>query len=310
MPVASAVLAVAVGWELGLVVPKEAQIIVDGLKVEISVLVDHLWFVVLLRFFIIMCFLMVSGEVVLKVERSISTEVRSSAFKLFDLCLWNLRSRDWVHNDWDEVLLWMGLVPFLGSVWVVQVVVVEFWHVVKVEVPVVVAWTSEVVLNIEVIPLVLKTEGVFVIVSFLWLLVLGWNVALESGPLDGGGHLVGVCLFLWVVDRDVIVTKLSSFVIVVVAVVPEVLVLVDWDAVWVKTPIPVEVAGTTMLVELSVGTVSKLSSDLFIEVIKNVVEVSLEGAASLHGRHPLEVANFLIKVGKDIISMVNKLEWV
>ena len=121
----------------------------------------------------------------------------------------------------------MGLVPPLRGVGVMEVVVVEFWvvQVSIVVVPVVVAWTAKVILDIEAIVLIAKTKRVIMIVILLRFLVLGRKSLLETSPLDGGGHLVRIGLFFWIVDSNVIVSEFIGIVAMIVSVIPEVFVL-------------------------------------------------------------------------------------
>ena len=121
----------------------------------------------------------------------------------------------------------MGLVPPLRGVGVMEVVVVEFWvvQVSIVVVPVVVAWTAKVILDIEAIVLIAKTKRVIMIVILLRFLVLGRKSLLKTSPLDGGGHLVRIGLFFWIVDSNVIVSEFIGIVAMIVSVIPEVFVL-------------------------------------------------------------------------------------
>ena len=121
----------------------------------------------------------------------------------------------------------MGLVPPLRGVGVMEVVVVEFWvvQVSIVVVPVVVAWTAKVILDIEVIVLIAKTKRVIMVVILLRFLVLGRKSLLKTSPLDGGGHLVRIGLFFWIVDSNVIVSEFIGIVAIIVSVIPEVFVL-------------------------------------------------------------------------------------
>ena len=92
-------------------------------------------------------------------------------------------------------------------------------------VPVVVAWTAKVILNIEVVVLIAKTKRVIMIVILLRFLVLGRKSLLKTSPLDGGGHLVRIGLFFWIVDSNVIVSEFIGIVAIIVSVIPEVFVL-------------------------------------------------------------------------------------
>ena len=252
----------------------------------------------------------IAGEVVREVEWGLGTKVRSSRRRGLGLRCWGRGGWDGIDDDGDVVLLRVGLVPPFRGVWVVEVVVVEVWHVLVVEVPVVPAWTSEVVLDVEAIPFVLEAEVVDVVVVLSRPLVLRWEHALNCCPLDGRLYLVGVGLLLWVEDLDVVVLPVSGVRRGVVSIVPEMRVLVHWDSVWVKSPVPVGVAVSSVLVEFSIGSRPPCCACLFVEVIKDGVEVGLEGAASLDGGHPHGGAELLIEMGEDVVSVVDELEWV
>ena len=253
-------------------------------------------------------------EVVLEVEWGLSTKVRSSRRRGLRLRLWGWDRGGWdgIDDDGDVVLLWVGLVPPFRGVWVGEVVVVElvlFPIFPVVEVPVVIAWTSEVVLDVEAFPFVLEAEVVDVVVVLSRPLVLRWEHALNCCPLDGRLYLVGVGLLLWVEDLDVVVLPVSGVRRGVVSIVPEMRVLVHWDSVWVKSPVPVGVAVSSVLVEFSIGSRAPCCACRVVEVIKDGVEVGLEGAASLDGGHPHGGAELLIEMGEDVVSVVDELEW-
>ena len=169
-----------------------------------------------------------------------------------------------------------------------KVMVVEWYScgVVKVVVPVVPAWTSEVVLDVMSFIVIFKAKLVTVLVVLDWSLVLWWYDALESCPLDGWLHGVGVGLLFWVVHLDIVMLKVSSALFAVISIVPEVRVLVHWDSVWVKAEVPIKVSSSSVLVEFSIRASAPCGSDLVIEVIEDVVEVSLEGATGLDWGYP------------------------
>ena len=171
---------------------------------------------------------------------------------------------------------------------IMKVMVVERYScaVVKVVVPVVPAWTSKVVLDVMSFIVIFKAKLVTVLVVFDWPLVLWWDDALKSSPLDGWLHGVGVGLLFWVVHLNIVVSKVSSPTFAVISIVPEVRVLVHWNSVWVESEVPIKVFSSSVFVELSISASAPCGSDLVIPVIKDVVEVSLEGATGLGGGYP------------------------
>ena len=171
---------------------------------------------------------------------------------------------------------------------IMKVMVVERYScaVVKVVVPVVPAWTSKVVLDVMSFIVIFKAKLVTVLVVLDWSLVLRWDDALESCPLDGWLHSVGVGLLFWVVHLDIVMLKVSSPLFAVISIVPEVRVLVHWNSVWVESEVPIKVFSSSVFVELSISASAPCGSDLVIEVIEDVVEVSLEGATGLDWGYP------------------------
>jgi hypothetical protein len=133
------------------------------------------------------------------------------------------------------------LISSLGGIRIVKVMVVESWGVVIVVVPVVPAWTSKEVFDVMSFIVIFKAKLITVLVVLDWLLVLWWDDALESSPLDGWLYSVRVGLLIWVVHIDIVGSKGRSPAFAVISIVPEVRVLVHWNSVWVKAVVPIKV---------------------------------------------------------------------
>ena len=112
-------------------------------------------------------------------------------------------------------------------------------------------------------------------------LVLGWKCLFEASPLDGWCDCVRVCLLFWVVYSDIVGFKSLGIWIVKIPVIPEVRVLMYWDAMSPQAPVPLSVVIASMLVELSIRSSAPSFTGCSIEVGKDVVEIGLESAPGL-----------------------------
>ena len=192
-----------------------------------------------------------------------------------------------INNDRHKVFFFVRLVPPLSSVRIMKVMVVEFWVIVEIIVSVIVAWASEVVIDMESFPLVSEPEVVEMIIMRLRSHVLGWRCVLEASILDGWFHRVRVCLLFWIVDSDIVWLEFCSLPIGEISIVPEVLVLVYWHTMNPKSEVPCIVARAAMLIELSIASGAPSLAGFIIEVSENAVEVSLERSSFLDWRRPL-----------------------
>ena len=227
---------------------------------------------------------MIPREVMLEIERD---SVVGFGF-LGRLRLW-LFLYFWnnINNDRHKVFFFVRLVPPLSSVRIMKVMVVEFWVIVEIIVSVIVAWASEVVIDMESFPLVSEPEVVEMIIMWLRSHVLGWRCVLEASILDGWFHRVRVCLLFWIVDSDIVWLEFCSLPIGEISIIPEVLVLVYWHTMNPKSEVPCIVARAAMLIELSIASGAPSLAGFIIEVSENAVEVSLERSSFLDWRRPL-----------------------
>ena len=227
---------------------------------------------------------MIPREVMLEIERDSVVGfgfLRRLRLWLF-LYFWNN-----INNDRHKVFFFVRLVPPLSSVRIMKVMVVEFWVIVEIIVSVIVAWASEVVIDMESFPLVSEPEVVEMIIMWLRSHVLGWRCVLEASILDGWFHRVRVCLLFWIVDSDIVWLEFCSLPIGQISIIPEVLVLVYWHTMNPKSEVPCIVARAAMLIELSIASGAPSLAGFIIEVSENAVEVSLERSSFLDWRRPL-----------------------
>lgn len=175
--------------------------------------------------------------------------------------------RDWTNDNWDEVLIYRWLVFPLDCIWISKVVIVELNITLIVEMTVVKSWAAQVVLNVEVFPLVEIALGVNVIEIGDWTVVFMRDFVLKSSVLDSWLNLIGVGLLVWIIYINVVWLEFISIMISVLSVVIEVLMLVNRESMWVETEITVNVAVATMLIEISIYSVTKRIAGLAVEVI-------------------------------------------
>lgn len=136
-----------------------------------------------------------------------------------------------------------------------------------VEMTVVKSWAAQVVLNVEVFPLVEIALGVNVIEIRDWFAVFMRDFVLKSSVLDSWLNLIGVGLLVWIIYINVVWLEFIGIMISVLSVVIEVLMLVNRESMWVETEITVNVAVATMLIEISIYSVTKRIAGLSVEVI-------------------------------------------